>query len=180
MNWQLDNIPDICHDDQKDKFTCTFTYTFFTSSLIWGTIGPQRMYGSKALYNSSLYGFLVGAVLPIPFIFSVDGASRSCDMSSHRYCYPAEWAGLQQTSVGSSLLSTLGTSSRSTWDVIISNGGRIIMLVSYLIPINLFSTWRQTHWHVELRSLLFSYSSHCSIMISTWTGGVIVSRLQLS
>jgi hypothetical protein len=66
MNWQLDNIPDICHNNQKEKFTCTDTYSFFTSSLIWGTIGPARMYGSKALYNKSLYGFLVGALLPIP------------------------------------------------------------------------------------------------------------------
>ena len=66
MNWQLDNIPDICHDDQKEKFTCIGTYTLYTSSLIWGTVGPARMYGSKALYNTSLYGFLVGALLPIP------------------------------------------------------------------------------------------------------------------
>ena len=43
------------------------TYTLFTSSLIWGTIGPQRMYGRNALYGASLYGFLVGALLPIPF-----------------------------------------------------------------------------------------------------------------
>ena len=67
MNWQIDNIPDICQDDQKDKFTCIGTYTLFTSSLIWGTIGPERMYGPNALYGPSLYGFLVGAVLPIPF-----------------------------------------------------------------------------------------------------------------
>ena len=66
MNWQLNNIPDFCQDDQPEKFTCISFYTFFTSSLIWGTIGPARMYGTKALYNTSLYGFLVGALAPIP------------------------------------------------------------------------------------------------------------------
>jgi len=66
MNWQIDNIKDFCHPDQPQKFVCIGPYTFFTSSLIWGTIGPKRQYGSKGLYNASLYGFLVGAIAPIP------------------------------------------------------------------------------------------------------------------
>lgn len=67
MNWQLNNIPDVCQIDQKDKFTCVGTFTFFTSSLIWGTLGPGRLYGFHGLYHTSLYGFLMGAILPIPF-----------------------------------------------------------------------------------------------------------------
>ena len=67
MNWQLDNIPDVCEDDQKQKFLCMQTHTFFTSSVIWGTLGPARMYGPKGLYHVTLYGFLVGAFLPVPF-----------------------------------------------------------------------------------------------------------------
>ena len=67
LNWQVDNIPGLCQDDQKDKFTCVSTYTLFTSSLIWGTIGPEKMYGRNALYSTTLYGFLVGAIFPIPF-----------------------------------------------------------------------------------------------------------------
>ena len=66
MNWQIDNIRDFCHPDQPQKFICIGPYTFFTSSVIWGTIGPKRQYGSNGLYNASLYGFLVGAVAPIP------------------------------------------------------------------------------------------------------------------
>jgi len=66
MNWQLDNIPNICDPDQKDKFTCMWTHTFFTSSIIWGSLGPARMYGSKGIYHITLYGFLAGALLPIP------------------------------------------------------------------------------------------------------------------
>jgi OPT family oligopeptide transporter len=67
MNWQLDNIPDICEPDQKDKFACMGTHTFFTSSIIWGTLGPARMYGTKGIYHPTIYGFLIGALLPIPF-----------------------------------------------------------------------------------------------------------------
>lgn len=66
MNWQLDNIENICEDNQKQKFTCNRTYSFYTSSLIWGTIGPEKMYGKESLYHSSLYGFLLGALVPIP------------------------------------------------------------------------------------------------------------------
>jgi OPT oligopeptide transporter protein len=67
MNWQIDNIQDICSDEQKQKFKCMNTHTFFTSSIIWGTLGPARMYGPKGIYHVTLYGFLVGAFLPIPF-----------------------------------------------------------------------------------------------------------------
>jgi hypothetical protein len=65
MNWQLQNIPNICQPDQKDKFTCVATYPFFTSSLVFGAIGPRRMFGSEGQYSNCLYGFLLGAVLSI-------------------------------------------------------------------------------------------------------------------
>ena len=66
MNWQLDNIPDICSQEQKDRFVCMSTHTFFTSSIIWGSLGPARMYGAKGIYHPTAYGFLVGAFLPVP------------------------------------------------------------------------------------------------------------------
>lgn len=44
------------------------THTFFTSSIIWGTLGPARMYSpGKGIYAVTLYGFLAGALLPILF-----------------------------------------------------------------------------------------------------------------
>jgi hypothetical protein len=66
MNWQLSNIPGLCTDGQAQKFTCIDTFSFYTSSLIWGTLGPARMYGMNALYNKALYAFLLGAIVPIP------------------------------------------------------------------------------------------------------------------
>ena len=67
MNWQLDHISDLCTDDQKEKFTCNDTYTFFTNTLLSGMAGPVRLLGPGSLYRNSLYGFLVGAIIPIPF-----------------------------------------------------------------------------------------------------------------
>jgi len=67
MDWQLDHITDLCKDDQKDKFTCIDTYTFYTNTLMMGMTGPARLIGPKALYKDSLYGFLIGALIPIPF-----------------------------------------------------------------------------------------------------------------
>ena len=66
MNWQLDNVPRICEPDQPQKMVCMSTHTFFTSSIIWGTLGPARMYGPKGIYHTCVYGFLIGALLPIP------------------------------------------------------------------------------------------------------------------
>lgn len=72
MNWQIDNIKNLCvrppdPNPQQQRFTCELSaHTLSTSSVIWGTIGPERMYGAKGIYSATLYGFLVGAILPIP------------------------------------------------------------------------------------------------------------------
>jgi len=66
LNWQLDNIKDICEEEQKQKFLCMETHTFFTSSVIWGTIGPAKLYSPGGIYHATLWAFLLGALLPIP------------------------------------------------------------------------------------------------------------------
>ncbi|KAI0963130.1 hypothetical protein AcW1_000298 [Taiwanofungus camphoratus] len=65
--WQFANIEDFCLPDQKDHFTCPDISTFSTASIIWGGIGPQRLFSPGKLYNPILWFFLIGAVLPIPF-----------------------------------------------------------------------------------------------------------------
>lgn len=37
--------------------------------MIWGVIGPKRIYGNGGLYHPLNYGFLIGALLPVPFYF---------------------------------------------------------------------------------------------------------------
>ena len=69
LNYQMTRIPDVCTSYQKDHFTCPSVNSFFTASVLWGTLGPKKMFGTGAIYNGLLWCFLIGAVLPIPFYF---------------------------------------------------------------------------------------------------------------
>ncbi|ORY09977.1 OPT family small oligopeptide transporter [Clohesyomyces aquaticus] len=67
MNWTLGNIPDVCTRLQKGHFTCPNGRAFFSSSITWGVIGPQRMFGPGSTYASIHLYWLIGALLPIMF-----------------------------------------------------------------------------------------------------------------
>ena len=69
LNYQMTQIPDICTPNQKDRFTCPDVNTFFTASVLWGTLGTKRMFGSGAIYNPLLWSFLIGAFMPILFYY---------------------------------------------------------------------------------------------------------------
>ena len=49
QHWAMDNIPDICSPQQKDFFTCPNINLFNTGSVIWGGIGPKRIFSPGAL-----------------------------------------------------------------------------------------------------------------------------------
>ncbi|KAJ7064276.1 OPT-domain-containing protein [Mycena amicta] len=67
LNFQMTQIQGVCTPHQIDHFSCPGINTFFTASVLWGTLGPKRMFGAGGIYNGLLYCFLIGAVLPIPF-----------------------------------------------------------------------------------------------------------------
>jgi OPT family oligopeptide transporter len=69
LNYQITKIPDVCLSTQKDHFTCPTYNSFFTASVLLGTLGPKKMFGPGAIYNGLLWCFPLGAVLPIPFHF---------------------------------------------------------------------------------------------------------------
>ncbi|WWC88117.1 OPT family small oligopeptide transporter [Kwoniella dendrophila CBS 6074] len=60
-------IPDICAAGQKSLLTCASTKVFFTSSIIWGLIGPERLFSKGSLYYPQTYALIAGAIIPIPF-----------------------------------------------------------------------------------------------------------------
>ncbi|KAF9438267.1 hypothetical protein BGZ76_008908 [Entomortierella beljakovae] len=64
----LTNRPNVCTPEGY-PFTCRNTKTFYSASIIWGAIGPARVFGNMdgALYSKVQWGFLVGAILPIIF-----------------------------------------------------------------------------------------------------------------
>lgn len=63
--WMLGNIDDICSADQSDSFSCPNGRTVFSSSVIWGLIGPARLYSVGKIYSSLLHFFWIGALMPV-------------------------------------------------------------------------------------------------------------------
>lgn len=65
QTWAFSNIDGICDADQPDKFNCAQYTVFGTASLVWGLIGPEKMFSPGRRYNHIMYGFLVGAIAPV-------------------------------------------------------------------------------------------------------------------
>ncbi|KAH8898232.1 small oligopeptide transporter, OPT family [Thozetella sp. PMI_491] len=65
FNWALGSIEDICSPDQKNSYTCPNASVFYTASVVWGVIGPARVFGAGALYSALQWYWLLGAALPV-------------------------------------------------------------------------------------------------------------------
>ncbi|XP_026420336.1 oligopeptide transporter 3-like [Papaver somniferum] len=67
--WMLDNIENICVDDAQhpdNPWTCPKYKVTFNASVIWGLIGPNRLFGAGGMYQNLVWLYLVGAILPVP------------------------------------------------------------------------------------------------------------------
>ncbi|KAE9983580.1 hypothetical protein EG327_005437 [Venturia inaequalis] len=64
-SWMLSNIEGICESDQSNGFTCPSGRTVFSSSVIWGLIGPARLYSVGSIYSGLLHFFWIGALIPV-------------------------------------------------------------------------------------------------------------------
>ncbi|CAK7274168.1 hypothetical protein SEPCBS57363_006024 [Sporothrix epigloea] len=67
LNFQMNKIKGICTPEAVDKMTCPGINTFFTAAVMWGTIGPKKVFGSDGQYTALLIGFPIGVVVPIIF-----------------------------------------------------------------------------------------------------------------
>lgn len=65
MNWALGAIENVCDQAQRNHFTCPNGRVFFNASVIWGVIGPARMFSIGELYSPLMFFFLAGAILPV-------------------------------------------------------------------------------------------------------------------
>jgi len=81
FNWALGSIEDICSSDQKNHYTCPNANTFYTASVIWGAIGPSRIFSPGSIYSSMQWFWLIGAILPFITYF----AARKWPRSGARY-----------------------------------------------------------------------------------------------
>ncbi|PIN03157.1 Sexual differentiation process protein ISP4 [Handroanthus impetiginosus] len=64
----LTSIENICQDQllpSGSPWTCPGDTVFFNASVIWGLIGPKRIFGSLGRYRALNWCFLGGAVAPI-------------------------------------------------------------------------------------------------------------------
>ncbi|KAI3559083.1 OPT oligopeptide transporter [Colletotrichum abscissum] len=70
MNFQI-NIPNVCTPDAPMRFFCPGPNTFFTAAVLWGTIGPIKVFGHQGQYNYLLLGFPLGIILPVLFYYLI-------------------------------------------------------------------------------------------------------------
>ncbi|KAJ5193556.1 hypothetical protein N7449_009698 [Penicillium cf. viridicatum] len=69
MNWALGAIKDVCKQSQPNHFICPNGRVFFNASVIWGVIGPARMFSVGQLYSPLMFFFLAGGILPVVIYF---------------------------------------------------------------------------------------------------------------
>ncbi|KAI5292851.1 hypothetical protein KEM52_006018 [Ascosphaera acerosa] len=63
--WAFGNIEGVCQPDQPNHYTCPNGKVFFNASVIWGLIGPGRLFSAGSLYGSLQWFWLAGAVCPV-------------------------------------------------------------------------------------------------------------------
>jgi hypothetical protein len=60
LRWMFSNIKDLCDPHNTQRFTCAGSKVVYNASIIWGTIGPQRMFQHGQVYNGLMYFFILG------------------------------------------------------------------------------------------------------------------------
>ncbi|KAJ9094171.1 hypothetical protein QFC19_008021 [Naganishia cerealis] len=63
LRWMYGHIEDLCKPTNKNRFTCNGSKVVYNASIIWGTIGPQRLFQAGQVYNSLMYFFLIGPMV---------------------------------------------------------------------------------------------------------------------
>ncbi|KAJ4198161.1 hypothetical protein NW755_000848 [Fusarium falciforme] len=77
LNLALNNIEDVCEPHQADHFTCPGGRVFFAASIIWGLLGPARMFSPGQVYSGLFTFFIVGAITPIVIYLAAKRWPRS-------------------------------------------------------------------------------------------------------
>ncbi|PPD77836.1 hypothetical protein GOBAR_DD25233 [Gossypium barbadense] len=66
--WLMDTVPDICDREMlptDSPWTCPGDHVFYDASVIWGLIGPRRIFGDLGYYSAINWFFLVGVIAPV-------------------------------------------------------------------------------------------------------------------
>ncbi|KAE8357948.1 OPT oligopeptide transporter protein-domain-containing protein [Aspergillus caelatus] len=65
LRWMLGHISRLCDPKNPNRFTCNGSKVMYNASIIWGTIGPQRMFQQGQVYNGLMYFFIIGPVVTV-------------------------------------------------------------------------------------------------------------------
>ncbi|KAK9460481.1 OPT oligopeptide transporter protein-domain-containing protein [Lipomyces oligophaga] len=66
-NVVTESFPDLCASDQANKFTCPFPNALYTATLVWGVVGPKRIFNT--LYPMLKWSFLIGCLIGAPVYY---------------------------------------------------------------------------------------------------------------
>ncbi|KAL6200628.1 hypothetical protein ACLB2K_030409 [Fragaria x ananassa] len=72
--WLLHSIENICNVSllpEGSPWTCPGDDVFYNASIIWGVVGPLRMFTKKGIYPELNWFFLIGLIAPVPIWFFV-------------------------------------------------------------------------------------------------------------
>jgi hypothetical protein len=61
------DIDGVCTLNPPMRFRCPGPNTFFTASVLWGTIGPIKVFGKDGQYKWLLLGFPLGIAMVLVF-----------------------------------------------------------------------------------------------------------------
>ncbi|KKF95311.1 Sexual differentiation process protein isp4 [Ceratocystis fimbriata CBS 114723] len=77
LSASLATIPNVCEADQADHFTCPGGRVFFSASVIWGLIGPARVFSPGQIYYGLFWFFIIGAITPVLLFYGAKRWPRS-------------------------------------------------------------------------------------------------------
>ncbi|KAJ5604373.1 hypothetical protein N7510_009527 [Penicillium lagena] len=63
--FMVTRINGVCTSDAEGNFTCPHGRVTYSSSLIWGAIGPSRLFSPGQIYSNLLWFFLAGPVVVV-------------------------------------------------------------------------------------------------------------------
>jgi OPT family oligopeptide transporter len=65
--WLMATVPDLCDASKlpsDSPWTCPQDHVFYNASVIWGLVGPRRIFGNLGEYSTVNWFFLGGAIAP--------------------------------------------------------------------------------------------------------------------
>ncbi|KAH9307886.1 hypothetical protein KI387_035797, partial [Taxus chinensis] len=66
--WMIDSIPDLCNTavlPADSPWICPVDQVIYDASVVWGLIGPRRIFGNLGSYGAVNWSFLIGAMAPV-------------------------------------------------------------------------------------------------------------------